>query len=83
MALLQIVDQHLWGRVHAFLTDPERIRRKPEGALLSVSVAHPSGMRGSPMVAITMTNRGKPYRYDRCRHAYDKNTGPRMLCTLV
>jgi hypothetical protein len=27
------------------------------------------------MVGQTLTNRGKPYRYYRCRHAYDKNTG--------
>ncbi len=71
----RIIDQQLWQRVQDILEDPERIRRKPEGRYYALGSRVRCGMCGAAMVGQTLTNRGRSYRYYRCRHAYDKNSG--------
>ena len=65
----RIIEQQLWQRVQDILEDPERIRRKPEGRYYSLGSRVRCGMCGSAMVGQTLTNRGRSYRYYRCRHA--------------
>lgn len=70
-----IIDDLLWRRVQAILVDPNRIKRRPQsrGYLLSGRVR--CGRCHSAMVGQTLTGGGRSYRYYRCRHAYDKNSG--------
>ncbi len=71
----RIVDQALWGRVQEIIRDPERIRRRPAGRFYALSTRARCGLCGSAMVGQTLTVKGQSYRYYRCRHAYDRNTG--------
>ena len=71
----RIVDEAMWRRVQDILADPERISRRPTGRYYALSSRTRCGLCGSAMVGQTLAAKGKPYRYYRCRHAYDKNTG--------
>jgi site-specific DNA recombinase len=71
----RIVDDTLWERVQEIIRDPERIRRRPAGRFYALSTRARCGVCGSAMVGQTLTVKGRPYRYYRCRHAYDRNTG--------
>lgn len=70
----RIVDDELWQRVHQLLDDPERLRRRPEGRRYPLGGRSRCGICGSAMVGQTLTTRGKPYSYYRCRHVYDNNS---------
>lgn len=71
----RIIDQQLWERVQQIITDPERPRRRPQGRFYLLSARARCALCGSAMVGQTLTVRGAPFWYYRCRHAYDKNTG--------
>jgi site-specific DNA recombinase len=69
-----IVSRDVWERVQAILDDPERIRRRPTARFYALSGRARCGICGAAMVGQTLTVKGSPYRYYRCRHVYDKNT---------
>ncbi len=71
----RIVEQDLWERVQRIIADPERIRRRPQGRFYLLSTRARCALCGSAMVGQTLTVKGVPFRYYRCRHVYDKNTG--------
>lgn len=79
----RIVDQEIWDRVSTIIADPERTRQRPASRnYLLRSRAH-CGICGSAMVGQTLTVKGKPYGYYRCRHAYDKTTGTECSARYV
>ena len=71
----RIVDEDLWQRVQDILNHPERTHR--QGTLRSYPLRGriKCGACGAAMVGQTLTSKGKPYKYYRCRHVYDNNTG--------
>ena len=71
----EIVDPATWKRVQRILQDPERTRRQPTPRFYPLRGRMKCGICASAMVGQTLTVKGKPYRYYRCRHVYDKNTG--------
>ena len=71
----RIIDDQLWARVQEIIHDLQRIRRRPAGRLYALSTRARCGVCGSAMVGQTLTVKGRSYRYYRCRHAYDRNTG--------
>ena len=71
----RIVDNGIWERVKRIIDDPERSRRRPTERFYPLRGRAKCGICGSAMVGQTLTVKGKPYRYYRCRHVYDKNTG--------
>jgi hypothetical protein len=71
-----IVDAPLWQRVQDILNDPERVSRRP------VALEHYEltgrlrcGICSGAMVGQTLRKQPYQYRYYRCRHVYDRNTG--------
>lgn len=70
----RIVPQNVWERVQQILQDPERINRRPTPRFYVLTGRARCGICGSGMVGQTLTVKGSPYRYYRCRHVYDKNT---------
>jgi site-specific DNA recombinase len=70
----EIVDRATWERVQRILQDPERIRHQPTPRIYPLRGRMRCGICASAMVGQTLTVKGKPYRYYRCRHVYDKNT---------
>ena len=68
-----IIDQALWERVQTILEDPERTRRQPTENFYALRSRAKCGVCGGAMVGQTLNVGGKPYRYYRCRHIYDKN----------
>jgi len=71
----RIIDEGTWRRVQDILADPERISRRSAAGYYALSSRTRCGLCGSAMVGQTLAAKGKPYRYYRCRHVYDKNTG--------
>ena len=71
----RIISQQLWERVQTIIHDPERLRRRPEGRFYALSTRTRCGLCDSSMIGQTLTVKGRAYRYYRCRHVYDKNTG--------
>ena len=71
----RIIDQETWERVQRILNDPERTRRQPTPRFYPLRGRLKCGICASAMVGQTLTVKGMPYRYYRCRHVYDKNTG--------
>ena len=71
----RIVDEEAWQRVQGILEDPERTRRQPTPRFYPLRGRLKCGICASAMVGQTLTVKGNPYRYYRCRHVYDKNTG--------
>ena len=71
----RIIDEGMWRRVQEILADPERISRRPTARYHPLSSRTRCGLCGSAMVGQTLAAKGKPYRYYRFRHVYDKNTG--------
>ena len=71
----RIIDETAWRRVQGILADPERISRRSTGRQYALRSRTKCGLCGSAMVGQTLASKGKPYRYYRCRHVYDKNTG--------
>ena len=71
----RIIDEATWRRVDEIIRDPERVRRKCAGRHYELASRVRCGLCGSAMVGQTLTTKGKPYSYYRCRHAYDKNSG--------
>jgi site-specific DNA recombinase len=70
-----IVDWQTWDMVQRILDDPERIARKPSGLAYELSSRLRCGLCSSAMVGQTLSSKGRSYRYYRCRHVYDKNSG--------
>jgi site-specific DNA recombinase len=70
----RVVDQQVWERVQLIIADPERLRRRPQGRFYLLSTRARCALCGSAMVGQTLTVKGTPFRYYRCRHVYDKNT---------
>lgn len=70
-----IVPLDLWQRVETIIKDPERISRRPESRHYLLSGRARSRVCKSAMIGQTLMSKGKPYRYYRCRHSYDKNSG--------
>lgn len=70
-----IVPLDLWQRVETIIKDPERISRRPESRHYLLSGRARCRVCKSAMIGQTLTVKGKPYRYYRCRHSYDKNSG--------
>lgn len=70
-----IVPLDLWQRVEAIIEDPERISRRPESRHYLLSGRARCRVCKSAMIGQTLTAKGKAYRYYRCRHSYDKNSG--------
>jgi site-specific DNA recombinase len=74
----QIVDETLWHRVQAILTDPERARKSPTPSrTYELRGRTTCGVCGASMVGQTLKVKGKPYPYYRCRFAYDRLSGRR------
>ena len=71
----RIIDEVTWQRVQDILSDPRRISRRSTGQYYALRSRTKCGLCGSAMVGQTLASKGYPYRYYRCRHAYDKNTG--------
>lgn len=71
----RIIDEELWNRVQEILDDPERLRRRPEGRAYLLGGRARCSICGSSMVGQTLASKGRSYRYYRCRHVYDRNTG--------
>lgn len=71
----RIVDEDLWQRVQDILNDPERTRRQRTHGSYPLRGRLNCGVCGSSMVGQTLTSKNKPYKYYRCRHIYNKNTG--------
>ncbi|RJQ07831.1 MAG: recombinase family protein [Dehalococcoidia bacterium] len=71
-----IIDQALWTRVQEILDDPARTARRPVAR-------RDYALRGrlkctlclSAMVGQTLSSKGKPYHYYRCRHVYARVSG--------
>ena len=71
-----IVDQSLWQRVQDIINDPERINRRAVAQQpYALSGRLKCGVCLSAMVGQTLRPKGRLYRYYRCRHVYDRNTG--------
>ena len=71
----RIISDTLWQRVQEVLHDPDRAKRRPTPRYYPLRGRTRCGVCGSAMVGQTLTVKGHAYRYYRCRHAYDKNTG--------
>jgi site-specific DNA recombinase len=69
--------------VQAVIADPERLRRRPEGHFYALSTRARCGLCGSATVGQTLTVKGQPYRYYRCRHVYDANTSRQCAARYV
>lgn len=79
----RIIDNRLWDRVQEIIRDPERIRRRSAARFYALSTRAKCALCGSTMVGQTLTVKGRPYRYYRCRHAYDRNTGRQCSARYV
>ena len=75
----RIINEELGQRVLEILNDPERTRLRPTSRHYALRGRLKCGICGSAMVGQTLTVKGKPYRYYRCRHVYDKNSS--KTCT--
>jgi site-specific DNA recombinase len=71
----RIIDPRLWDHVQRIITDPERLRRRPEGRFYLLGSRVRCGLCGAAMVGQTLTVKGKAFQYYRCRHAYNRNSG--------
>ena len=79
----RIIEDALWQRVQKILNDPERTRRRPTTRFYPLRGRLRCGICGSAMVGQTLTVKSRPYRYYRCRHVYDKNTGTSCTAKYV
>ena len=70
----RIIDEDVWLRVQSILNDPERTKQLPTPRFYMLRGRTKCGLCGSTMVGQTLTVKGRPFRYYRCRHVYDKNT---------
>ena len=70
----RIVDEEIWQRVQSILHDPERTKHRTSSRFYMLRGRARCGVCGSSMVGQTLTVKGRPFRYYRCRHVYDKNT---------
>ena len=70
----RIIDEDTWQRVQDILNDPERTKQLPASRFYMLRGRAKCGICGSSMVGQTLTVKGRPFRYYRCRHVYDKNT---------
>ena len=71
----RIVDEELWRRIQDTLNDLERTRHQRTVRSYHLRGRLKCGACGSAMVGQTLTSNHKPYKYYRCRHIYDNNTG--------
>lgn len=71
----RIVDDDLWERVKGIINDPERVRRRPVGRFYPLGRRSKCKICGGAIVGQTLNVGGHRYRYYRCRHVYDRNTG--------
>ena len=70
----RIIDEDMWHRVQNILNDPERTKQLPTTRFYMLRGRTKCGLCGSTMVGQTLTVKGRPFKYYRCRHVYDKNT---------
>ena len=70
----RIIDEDVWHRVQNILNDPERTKQLPTTRFYMLRGRTKCGLCGSTMVGQTLTVKGRPFKYYRCRHVYDKNT---------
>ena len=70
----RIIDEALWQRVQDILKDPERVPHRRTARFYPLRGRARCGLCGTAMVGQTISVPGRPYRYYRCRHIYDKNT---------
>ena len=75
----RIIEEDTWQQVQDVLSDPERTNHLPTLQLYILRGRAKCGVCGSAMVGQTLTTKGRPYRYYRCHHVYDKNTS--RTCT--
>jgi len=79
----RIINEELWQRVQEILNDPERTRLRSTSRHYALRGRLKCGICGSAMVGQTLTPKGKPYKYYRCRHVYDKNSSKRCTAKYV
>lgn len=65
------------------IEDPERISRRPESRNYLLSGRARCRVCKSAMIGQTLTSKGKPDRYYRCRHSYVKNSGRQCEARFV
>ena len=70
----RIIEEETWQRVQSILNDPERTKQRPTPRFYMLRGRTKCGICGSAMIGQTLTVKGRPFRYYRCRHVYDKNT---------
>ena len=75
----RIIEEDTWQRVQDILSDPDRTKHLPTPQSYILRGRAKCGVCGSAMVGQTLTTKGRPYRYYRCHHVYDKNTS--RTCT--
>ena len=78
-----IIDEAVWRRVQEILSDPERTKQRPRQNFYALRGRMKCGVCGAAMVGQTLTTKGKPYKYYRCRHLYDRNTSWRCSARYV
>jgi hypothetical protein len=71
----RIIAEDVWQRAQSILNDPERIKQIPTPRFYMLRGRTKCGVCGSALVGQTLTVKQRPFKYYRCRHAYDKNTG--------
>ncbi len=71
----RIIEQHIWDRVHLVISDPERIHHRITASNYLLKGRIKCAVCGSGIVGQTLRTKGHDYRYYRCRHVYDRNTG--------
>jgi len=79
----RIIDEPLWQRVQEILNDPERTRRRTTNRFYLLRSRARCGVCRSAMVGQTLTVKGRPFSYYRCRHAYTNITGHRCSARYV
>ena len=75
----RIVAEDVWQRVQAILGDPERTKQITTPRFYLLKGRTKCGLCGAAVVGQTLTVKRHPFKYYRCRHAYDKNT--KYTCT--
>lgn len=78
-----IIPAALWSRVQQILADPERTLRRETTRRYELRGRLRCGLCHSAMVGQTLSPKGKPYTYYRCRHAYVAGSGRDCLGKYV
>ena len=64
----RIIDEDTWQGVQNILSDPERAKQLPTPRFYMLRGRAKCAVCGSAMVGQTLTVKGRPFRYYRCRH---------------